>query len=175
MLDQSPIRNYLTIDVEDYYQVSVFENLVKFEDWSNFESRVVDNTKKILEMLSSLGEIKGTFFILGWVAEKYPGLIKDIDANGHEIACHSYRHRLVYNITPDEFRSDTVKAKNILGGCYREKGYWIQGSQLFDNKEIYLGVRDFGGSRIRVRFEYLSHTSRSIWDRQCATVQIQPA
>ncbi|MCP5004243.1 MAG: polysaccharide deacetylase family protein, partial [Planctomycetes bacterium] len=91
------MKNFLTVDVEDYYQVSAFENRVRFEDWSSHESRVVCNTRKILEILSREGNIKGTFFILGWVAEKYPELVKDIDTDGHEIACHSYRHRLVYD------------------------------------------------------------------------------
>lgn len=108
------ITNYLTIDVEDYFHVSAFENVIKFEDWGNFESRVVDNSRKLLEILSNEGDVKGTFFILGWVAEKHPELVKEIDANGHEVACHSYRHRLIYNISPDEFRSDLIKSKNIL-------------------------------------------------------------
>ncbi len=108
------IKNYLTIDVEDYFHVSAFENVIKFEDWGNFESRVVDNSRKLLEILSNEGDVKGTFFILGWVAEKHPELVKEIDANGHEVACHSYRHRLIYNISPDEFRSDLIKSKNIL-------------------------------------------------------------
>ncbi len=80
------ITNYLTIDVEDYFHVSAFENNVKFEEWGNYESRVVDNTRKILEILSEVEEIKGTFFVLGWVAEKHPDIVKEIDANGHEIA-----------------------------------------------------------------------------------------
>jgi len=108
------IKNYLTIDVEDYYQVTAFENKIRFEDWGNYESRVVENTRKILEMLFEAGDIKGTFFILGWVAEKHPEIVKEIDANGHEIACHSYRHRLIYNMSPDEFRIDLMKSKNIL-------------------------------------------------------------
>ncbi len=113
MMDKN-ITNYLTIDVEDYFHVSAFENNIKFEEWENYESRVVSNTRKILEMLSEAGEIKATFFILGWVAEKHPEIVKEIDTNGHEIACHGYRHRLVYNMTPDEFRSDLIKAKHIL-------------------------------------------------------------
>jgi len=108
------ITNYLTIDVEDYFHVSAFENNIKFEEWGNYESRVVNNTRKILEMLFKAGEIKATFFILGWVAEKHPQIVKEIDTNGHEVACHGYRHRLIYNMTQDEFRSDLKKAKDIL-------------------------------------------------------------
>ncbi len=108
------IKNYLTIDVEDYFHVAAFEKDIRFEDWGSYESRVVNNTKNLLEILSCAGEVKGTFFILGWVAEKHPEMIKEIDANGHEIACHSYRHQLVYNLTPNEFKHDITKAKNIL-------------------------------------------------------------
>lgn len=115
------IVNYLTVDVEDYYHVSAFENVVNFESWNNYESRVVNSTMKILEILSEVGRIKGTFFVLGWVAEKHPGIVKEIDANGHEIACYSYRHRLVYNMIPDKFRSDLIRAKHILEDITGEK------------------------------------------------------
>ncbi len=108
------LKNYLTIDVEDYFHVTAFENEIKYEDWGNYKSRVFDNTKRLLEILSSAGEVKGTFFIMGWVAERYPEIVREIDANGHEIACHSYQHRLVYSLSPDEFRSDLRKAKSIL-------------------------------------------------------------
>ena len=77
MINSSNIKNYLTIDVEDYYHVSAFANVIRFEDWDNYESRVVNNTRKILEILSEAGEIKGTFFILGWVVEKHPEIVKD--------------------------------------------------------------------------------------------------
>ncbi len=132
------IKNYLTVDVEDYYQVSAFANRIRFEDWNNFESRVVCNTKRILEILNREGDIKGTFFILGWVAEKYPELVKEIDANGHEIGCHSYRHGLVYNSTPHEFRRDLLKARDILEGItgkkvsgYRAPSYSITNKSLW--------------------------------------------
>lgn len=105
--------NYLTIDVEDYYHVSAFEDIVAKTDWDKYPSRVEKNTQNILAIFHK-HNVKGTFFILGWVAEKHPQLIKDISAAGHEIACHSYRHQLVYNLTPEEFREDTHRAKSIL-------------------------------------------------------------
>ncbi|MCP5006760.1 MAG: DUF3473 domain-containing protein, partial [Planctomycetes bacterium] len=84
------------------------------------------------------GNIKGTFFILGWVAEKYPELVKDIDTDGHEIACHSYRHRLVYDCSPHEFRNDLVKARDILEDItgkkvfgYRAPSYSITSKSLW--------------------------------------------
>lgn len=107
------ITNYLTIDVEDYYQVSAFEGVVQPEDWHGQESRVERNTGKILQLLAAQG-IKATFFIVGWVAERYPQLVRDIAAGGHEIGCHSYLHRRIYTLSKEEFREDTRKAKMIL-------------------------------------------------------------
>jgi len=105
--------NALTIDVEDYYMVSAFEDVVRFEDWDSYESCVEKNTYRILELLNQK-EIRATFFVLGWVAEKYPNLVKEINDGGHEVACHSYKHRLIYSMNPEEFREDTHKAKAIL-------------------------------------------------------------
>jgi polysaccharide deacetylase family protein (PEP-CTERM system associated) len=121
------IDNVLTIDVEDYFQVHAFSSVINPADWDNYESRVEHNTYRILEILSNSGvsnnsytsngssnSIKATFFILGWIAERYPGLVRDIAAQGHEIASHGYRHELVTNQGPDEFRADVAKTKKIL-------------------------------------------------------------
>lgn len=107
------VKNFLTIDVEDYYQVSAFENIVGPSRWEEFPSRVLRNTRTILEILEECG-VKATFFILGWVAEKFPELVKEIDRSGHEVACHSYYHRLVYRLSPEEFKRDTERAKRVL-------------------------------------------------------------
>ena len=107
------IRNYLTIDVEDYFQVSAFEDVVRFGGWDAFESRVECNTEVILEVLSQ-HQIKATFFIVGWIAERYPHMVTKIADSGHQIGCHSYLHKKVYDLTPDEFRDDTMRAKEIL-------------------------------------------------------------
>lgn len=105
--------NAFTVDIEDYYMVSAFADVVRFEDWHRFESRVEGMTGRILDLLEE-HDVKATFFILGWLAERSPEIIKKIHAAGHEIACHSYNHRLVYNLTPDEFRQDLKKAKCLL-------------------------------------------------------------
>ena len=105
--------NALTIDVEDYYMVSAFADVVKFEDWHRYESRVEKNTCRLLDLLEEY-DVKATFFILGWVAERHPALVQRISAAGHEIASHGYNHRLVYDLTADEFREDVRKAKNVL-------------------------------------------------------------
>lgn len=105
--------NYLTIDVEDYFQVAAFEKVISPSTWQNYPSRVEQNTRKILDLFDIHG-VKGTFFIVGWTAERFPGLVKDIIARGHEIGCHSYLHQKIYTQTPEEFREDTKKAKDIL-------------------------------------------------------------
>jgi len=122
--------NILTIDLEDYFQVHAFSNVVRFEDWGNHESRIEHNTCRILEILNGLPQSpvlspqgldsapcsppKATFFILGWLAERYPHLIRKIKKEGHEIACHGHAHQLIYNQSKDEFREDIKRAKAIL-------------------------------------------------------------
>ena len=107
------ISNALTVDVEDYFMVTAFASGIKFEDWPRYECRVERNTHRILELLAQYG-VKGTFFVLGWVGENYRSLVRDIQAAGHEIACHGYNHRLIYDLTFDEFREDVRKAKITL-------------------------------------------------------------
>jgi len=112
-LIMDPIRNYLTIDVEDYFQVCAFEKVIQPTCWENYESRVERNTQRLLDLFAAHG-VKGTFFVLGWTAEQHPSLIKEIAAQGHDIGCHSYLHRKIYDLSPEEFRQDTKKAKDIL-------------------------------------------------------------
>jgi polysaccharide deacetylase family protein (PEP-CTERM system associated) len=107
------ITNALTVDVEDYFQVSAFAGNIDPQDWDNHELRVEANTTRILDLFEKSG-YRATFFVLGWVAERQPGLVKAIHDRGHEIACHGYSHQLIYNQTPGVFREETVKAKAIL-------------------------------------------------------------
>ncbi len=119
------IVNALTIDVEDYFQIHAFSNVIKRKDWASFESHVEENTYRILDMLDSPNrprtmdyghdhKPRATFFILGWIAERYPQLVKDIHIRGHEVACHGYAHQLIFYQNRDEFREDIKRAKNIL-------------------------------------------------------------
>ena len=103
----------MSIDVEDYYHVSVFDRVVPRSDWSRLESRVVANTDRLLALFDQFG-VRATFFVLGWVADRHPDLVKRIAAAGHEIASHGYGHRLVYEQAPAEFREDVRRAKDIL-------------------------------------------------------------
>lgn len=105
--------NALTVDVEDYYQVEAFANVVRREDWTHWQPRVEKNTHRLLELFARRN-VRSTFFILGWVAEQHPQLVRKIAAAGHEIACHSYQHQLIGTQTRPEFRADVRRAKALL-------------------------------------------------------------
>jgi len=105
--------NAFSVDVEDYYHVTAFEQAVCRSTWSARESRVVDNTSRLLDLLAEQNVI-GTFFILGWVAERHPKLVERIHRLGHEVGSHSYWHRLIYQLTPEEFRDDLRQSKAVL-------------------------------------------------------------
>jgi polysaccharide deacetylase family protein (PEP-CTERM system associated) len=118
------ITNIMTVDVEDYFQVSAFERHISRDDWNNLPCRVAQNTNRILDLFAE-NRTKATFFTLGWVAERYPELIRRIVEEGHELASHGYDHRRVTDLTPEEFRQDLIKSSNILEqiGGVKLKGY----------------------------------------------------
>jgi polysaccharide deacetylase family protein (PEP-CTERM system associated) len=107
------MQNAFSVDVEDWYQVSDFEEAVSFAEWERYESRVVRNTDRVLELLDAHG-VRGTFFVLTWNAERHPEVVRRIASAGHEIASHGYRHRLIYDQSPAEFRDDILRSKKIL-------------------------------------------------------------
>lgn len=107
------VVNAMTVDVEDYFQVSVFEGIAPRHQWDRFESRVCANTERLLSLFAESG-VKATFFVLGWIAERHRGLVRLIADGGHEIASHGYAHRLVYDLTKVTFREDIRRAKSIL-------------------------------------------------------------
>jgi len=109
----SPIVNAMTVDVEDYFQVSAFDRVVSRAAWAGYEARVVANTNRLLDAFASAG-VRATFFVLGWVAERSPQLIRQIAAAGHEIASHGHNHQLIYSLTPRQFRDDVREAKWTL-------------------------------------------------------------
>jgi polysaccharide deacetylase family protein (PEP-CTERM system associated) len=104
------VLNAMTVDVEDYFQVSAFAGLVVPSEWPSFESRVCRNTDRLLKIFDD-ADVRATFFVLGWVAERFPALVKRIHQAGHELASHSYDHGLVYEKTPDAFLLDLDRAK----------------------------------------------------------------
>jgi polysaccharide deacetylase family protein (PEP-CTERM system associated) len=105
--------NAFTVDVEDYFHVAALSSAVSRESWSLRESRVERNTERLMGVLAEQ-DVRATFFVLGWVAERLPSLVRRIADAGHEIACHGYSHRLVYTQTASEFREETVRAKRSL-------------------------------------------------------------
>jgi polysaccharide deacetylase family protein (PEP-CTERM system associated) len=105
--------NAFTIDVEDYFQVEAFKPFVSKADWGNLPVRVEGNTARLLDMLAD-ANVKATFFILGWVAERYPEIVRRVQAAGHEVASHGYAHQLAHLQTPEVFRDDVRRAKRIL-------------------------------------------------------------
>ncbi len=115
-----PILNALTVDVEDYYHVTAFEGCAPRARWDSYESRVVPSTEKVLRILEEAG-VRGTFFVLGWVAERFPRLVRAVRRAGHEVGCHSYWHRRVCKQTPDEFRGDLCEARDVLQDILGER------------------------------------------------------
>ena len=107
------MKNALTIDLEDYYHVSAFRDQISSAQWNIQQSRIETNTEVLLDLLDGAG-CKATFFTLGWIAERHPELVRRVAERGHEIACHSLRHRTVYDMTVEEFRQDTRQAKQLL-------------------------------------------------------------
>ena len=108
-----PIVNAMTVDVEDYFQVSAFEKCIRREDWPKWPVRVEANTRRVLELFAS-HHVHATFFVLGWVAERFPGLIRDISAAGHEVASHGFDHERLTTLTPAEFRDGITRSKTLL-------------------------------------------------------------
>jgi len=123
--------NALTVDVEDYFHVEAFASLIHPDNWPGYELRVENNVERILDLFSRY-QVKATFFILGWVAEKTPGLAGRIAGAGHEIGCHGYAHQHIRRQSPAEFREDVRRARRILMDqagkdvqCYRAPSFSI--------------------------------------------------
>jgi polysaccharide deacetylase family protein (PEP-CTERM system associated) len=111
--DGTTVRNAMSVDVEDYFHVSVFDGLVPRSAWADMESRVVANTERLLDLFDEFN-VRATFFVLGWVADRHPRLARTIVERGHEIASHGYAHRLVYDQTLAAFREDVRRAKRVI-------------------------------------------------------------
>jgi len=129
--------NALTVDVEDYFQVQAFADVVSPRQWESFESRVEANTCRVLDLFAEHG-LKATFFVLGWEAKRRPAMVRRIIDEGHELACHGYGHQLIYRFGPDAFRADIRRAKDILEDIsgqpvhgYRAPSYSITAQSLW--------------------------------------------
>ena len=141
MNEKSLKKNHLlTVLVEDYFHVGAFENLIQQRNWANFEPRYEQNTLKTLDLLDEF-KTKATFFVLGWIAEQNPKLIKEIVSRGHEVASRGFYHRSLRHLTPEEFREDLRKTnhaledaggKKIIGYRSAEKLNYEKDSWIFD-------------------------------------------
>ncbi len=145
--------NAMTVDVEDYFQVSAFESVLKPSDWPSIPLRVEENTHRLLDVFAE-HNAKSTFFTLGWVAQRCPTLIKRIVEEGHELASHGLNHRRATTMTRDEFIDDVKTSKAILedAGAVAVKGYRAPSFSVNDdNQWIYEVLVELG-------FEYSSST-----------------
>jgi len=129
--------NALSVDLEEYFHVSNFTKLIERSRWESLPSRVHDATRRLLDAADATGN-RATFFVLGWVAERHPDLVREIAARGHEIACHGYGHELVYEIGPERFRTDLRRARAAIEQAtgnpvhgYRAPSYSITEASLW--------------------------------------------
>src|SRR5215471_6166358 len=123
--------NVFSVDLEDYFHPTEISQNLNVEDWAHLARRVDIGANVLLDLLAR-NNARATFFVLGWIADHHPALVRRIADAGHEIGCHSYLHRLVYDLTPTEFREDTVRAmRSVEDACgvspklYRAPSYSI--------------------------------------------------
>lgn len=138
----------LTIDVEDWFHILDIQSAPSIDQWSNLPGRVETNFRKLIEILGE-HDVRATCFFLGWIAEKYPHLVRKAVSAGHEIASHGYNHRLIYRQSRDEFREDVLRSKNILENITGSGiiGFRGSGFSLTDKTPWYFDVLEECGFR----------------------------
>ncbi len=181
--------NALTIDVEEHFQVHAFASVIRQAEWESHSSRVVPNTRRILQLLAAL-DVKATFFILGWVADHHPTLVQEIAAGGHEIGTHGYWHRLVYEQKPAEFARDLRESITaIQRACagvevmgYRAPAFSITNESLwaldllrdenlrYDSSIFPIGYHDRYGIPGAERFSY--RLPNGLWELPVSTLRV---
>lgn len=183
------IVNAMTVDVEDYFQVSAFEKHIARSEWDDLPHRVADNTGRILDLFEHY-QVKATFFTLGWIAERYPALIRRIVDEGHELASHGYEHIRVTEQTPEQFRADIRKNKQILEDIsgaevigYRAASYSIGVNNLWAlqiledeghrySSSIYPVKHDLYGMPEAPRFVFQPENVRSLLEVPITTLKV---
>ena len=157
---QPQLRNAMTIDVEDYFPVSAFAPYIQRKDWEQKECRVERNVDRILALLDE-SKTQATFFTLGWVAERYPALVRRIVAGGHELASHGYGHERASELTPESFRVDISRAKSLLediGGQavlgYRAPSFSIGEGNLWAFDELLQAGYRYSSSVYPIRHDH---------------------
>lgn len=154
------IRNALTIDVEDYFQVSAFAKHISRSSWDNLPCRVERNIDRILALLD-VNQIKATFFTLGWIAERYPSMVKQIAGNGHELASHGYAHHRVTELNREEFYKDIARSKALLEDIvgqsvqgYRAPSFSINGDNLWALESLELAGYRYSSSIYPIKHDH---------------------
>jgi polysaccharide deacetylase family protein (PEP-CTERM system associated) len=153
------VVNAMTVDVEDYFQVSAFEAHVDKDQWQTWPLRVEQNTLRILDLFAA-HRVRGTFFMLGWVAERYPDLVKRIVSGGHEIASHGWDHVRVNTQTPEEFRKDIERTRKLLQDLsgqpvlgYRAASYSIGASESWAWEQLADAGYRYSSSIVPIRHD----------------------
>ncbi len=164
------IKNAFTVDVEEWFHICGVESLLDKSKWGSYESRVVQNTTRLLDLLDD-HQVKGTFFVLGWIAERYPEMVGDIYDRGHEIGTHGLDHRPVYRLKPERFRKNLRRSLDILEDItgertemhrapsfsIHEKAAWafdvMADEGIRYDSSIFFGRRDIGGTESPLFFE----------------------
>jgi peptidoglycan/xylan/chitin deacetylase (PgdA/CDA1 family) len=136
------MRNVMSVDVEDWFCVHNLSTLIAYAEWDSYESRVEASTVRLLDLFKR-HQVEATFFVLGWVAERFPDLVKEIERQGHEVATHGYSHRLLTFLEPEEFRADLQRSLEVLAKATR--------AVVFRNPQNSLGGRHPEGKRYSVR------------------------
>ncbi len=156
---QITIRNAMTVDVEDYFQVSAFEQHIARTDWKHLPCRVERNMDLILTLFDE-AHIKATFFVLGWIAERYPKMIQRLVNAGHELASHGYEHKRIIHQTPLEFRADIRRTKALLEDLtgvavigYRAASYSINRDNQWAHEELHAAGYLYSSSIYPIRHD----------------------
>ena len=154
-----PITNAMTVDVEDYFQVSAFEACVRREDWPRWPTRVEGNTRRVLELFERQ-HISATFFVLGWVAERFPSLVRDISVAGHEVASHGFGHERLTHLDRAAFRAGITRTKHLLEDItsamvygYRAPSYSIGPTTLWAHDELREAGYRYSSSIVPIRHD----------------------
>ena len=154
------VLNAMTVDVEDYFHVQALAKAIDRKQWDQLDYRAEANTRVLLEMFAAQ-KIRATFFVLGWVTKRSPGLVREIHAAGHEIACHGMSHRMIYTQTPAEFRDETIEAKALLEDLigervrgYRAASYSITRQSLWALDVLVEAGFDYDSSIFPVRHDF---------------------
>lgn len=179
----APIANAMSIDVEDWFQVAAFDRHIDRSQWESLECRVERNLERILALLDR-HDAKATFFTLGWIAERYPAIIRAIVAGGHELASHGYGHQRVSELTPEGFREDLMRARVALediGGVavhgYRAPSFSIGRDNLWAHDVLAETGHRYSSSVYPIAHDHygMPEAPRFAWRTQAGIVEIPPS